>query len=115
MAEYTFNKNRLNILKQCIIEKKLNHIIDINHTYKLDYILEIVYVISTSRPRNKYTLHGILSNYLNLSVWNILSINKIKTIIKTQIIVIDNCNLLNNYVIINYNFPITIKELVVVI
>jgi hypothetical protein len=113
--EYTFNKNFINILKQCIGEKHLNYNIDTDTNYKLDYIIDIVLAISTIKPRNKYTLHSTLATYFNMLSWAPYSITKIKSIIKKQIIIANDNNLLNNYVVINHNYPIDIKELVVIV
>ena len=116
ITKYNYNTNFINILIKCIDEKKLYSIykLDNKTKYTIDYILDIL--ISVSKfINNRYSFPVELNIHLNTSNYALHAKKSIKQFIKKQIIDIDNDNFLKTYIVIGYNYPITINELTVVI
>ena len=116
-SECYFNKNFIQILINLINEKRIysTYKLNIHIKYSIDYICNIIKIISTKSNSNRYLIPQELCTILNVRNNVALSMCIIKKYVREQIIQtnIDICK--NNYLIIGDNSPIVIKELIVIL
>lgn len=115
-SEYYFNKNFITILIEILKYFNLfsNFVLNNETKYTIKDIIDVVVGIS-EKKNNGFKLPIKLTQYLNISNYSIYSKDKIKQLIKRQIINTNYDNFLKTYIVIGHNYPVLIKELNVVI
>jgi hypothetical protein len=114
-TEYTFQHDFINLLLNILDSKGLRAIYNLNHNakYSIDYIADVIIAIS-QRSYTRYRIPNDLATYFKESIYSKYSKSYLKNLIKQQLSTSTDNLFFNTYVVIGYDVPVTIKELVVV-
>jgi hypothetical protein len=115
VTEFNFKPEFINILITHLDAKSLRPVYNINPNakYTVDNIIEIIAAIS-QKCYTRYRLPGDLARYFKESEYSKFSRTSLKTLVKNQFLTTTDNSFFNTYVVIGYDVPITIKEMVVV-
>jgi len=114
ITEHTFKHEFINLLLNILDSKNLRPVYNLNSNakYTIDYIADVIVAIS-QKSYTRFRLPNELATFFNESIYSKYSRTYIKTLIKQHLSTNTDNSFFNTYVVIGYDVPVTIKELVV--
>jgi hypothetical protein len=115
ITEYNYKPEFINLLLNILDSKGIRNQYNLNHTakYNIDYIADVIIAISI-KSYTRFRLPNDLAAFLGQSTYSKCSRKYLKSLIKLQLTSNTDSSFFDTYVVIGYDVPVTIKELVVV-